>query len=65
MRAEHEVARQRGFELANLISYAFHEPKNMPSYNDSRPKEPQENVTDEVALAQVRGFFMAMASRSS
>ncbi|MCF7725781.1 hypothetical protein GLP52_03675 [Sulfitobacter sp. M22] len=56
----HELSRNRNYELANLIAFAFHDPKKMPKLNaGSRQKD----VPDEVAQLQVRAFFMAMAKK--
>jgi len=57
---ESNLARQRNYELATLISYAFNDPKNMPSYSDGQ-KKAAPDVSDELAQIQVRSFFIAMA----
>lgn len=61
MQAENELARQRNYELAQLIAYAHHDPSKMPEYNDGS-KKPE--VPDDVAQMKVRAYFMAMAQRS-
>jgi hypothetical protein len=61
-RAENDIARQRNYELATLVAYAFHDPEKMPKFGGSAQDEKQ--VSDEVAHAQVRGFFMALANKS-
>lgn len=60
MRMDNDLARQRNFELAHLVAYAFHDPSKMPKFSgDAAPDKAE--VSDEVAQAQVRGFFIAMA----
>ncbi|WP_028956658.1 hypothetical protein [Sulfitobacter sp. 20_GPM-1509m] len=60
--SEHELARVRNFELAGLVAFAFHEPKKLPKYSKTNSKSA---VPDEVAQAQVRAFFIAMAGRTA
>jgi len=62
-RAENDIAQQRNYELATLVAFAFHEPDNIPKFGGSAQDEKQ--VSDEVAQAQVRGFFMALANKSA
>lgn len=59
-RAENELARQRNYELAALVAYGFHDPKNIPKYTQAGQKA---DLPDEVAQAQVRGFFIAMSKK--
>ena len=58
---ENDLARQRNYELATLIAYAFNDPKNMPKFSAVSQKK---EVPDEVAQAQVRGFFIAMSKKA-
>jgi hypothetical protein len=61
LKVEHDLARQRNFELAHLIAFSFHDPKKIPTFkSDSQTEE----ASDELAQAQVRGFFIAMASKA-
>lgn len=62
-RAENDIARQRNYELATLVAFAFHDPEKMPKFGGAAQDEKQ--VSDEVAHAQVRGFFMALANKSA
>lgn len=55
---EHDEARLRNFEMAQLIAYAFHSPKTMPKFKPtsapSGPKEDEEGV---------RAFFIGLAMK--
>lgn len=54
------LSRALNYELAGLVSFAFHDPENMPSL----VQETQEQeIPDEVAQAQVRAFFHGLAER--
>lgn len=56
---EHEEARIRNYELANLLTFAQHDPKKMPEY---RPmKTTSAAKSDEAQQAQARGHFIAWA----
>lgn len=56
---DHDDERARNYELAGLISYAHHEPKKMPKFKPT--EDPNAEKSDELAQAQVRGYFMALA----
>ena len=58
-----EEARARNFELANLISFAHHDPKKMPEYKPLSAKS-EETTSDEAQQARARGAFIALALRS-
>lgn len=47
--------------MAALISYAQHDPKNMPAFKASGETAHREPVDDTVSQAKVRGFFIGMA----
>jgi hypothetical protein len=59
---EHEAARIRNYELARLISFAQHDPKNMPSYKLEADEAKPES--DEANQERARGAFIALALRS-
>jgi len=59
---DHEEARIRNYELANLIAFAHHDPKKMPEYKPIASKP--EAMSDEVQQARARGAFIALALRS-
>lgn len=59
---DHETARIRNYELANLIAFAQHDPKKMPKYKSANSKP--EPVSDEAEQARARGAFIALAFRS-
>lgn len=54
--AEHDDARARNHELAQLVAYAFHSPKAMPKFKTTRAK--QKPKADEDA---VRAFFIRLS----
>ena len=56
---EHDDARARNYELAVLVSFAHHDPGKMPAFKASGADEKAKS--DELAQAQVRGFFIAAA----
>lgn len=56
---DHDDARARNYELAHLIAFAHHDPKNMPKFEASGAEVKEES--DALAQAQVRGFFIAAA----
>lgn len=61
---DHDEARARNFELAALISFAHHDPKNMPTFKSSQQADkPQAPADDAVDQARVRGFFIGMAMK--
>ncbi|MEO9537203.1 MAG: hypothetical protein ABJL49_05370 [Parasphingorhabdus sp.] len=47
--------------MAHLIAFSFHDPKKIPTFKSEGENE---EVSDELAQAQVRGFFIAMASKA-
>lgn len=56
---EADVERDRAlnYEMAVLTSYAYHAPRKMPKYKPQKaPKG-----SDDLAQAQVRGFFIGLA----
>jgi len=57
-----EAVRIANFELANLITFAQHDPKQMPEYKPMSAKV--EPVSDEAQQARARGAFIALALRS-
>lgn len=59
---DHEAARIRNYELANLTIFAQHNPKKMPKYEAVSAK--REPVSDEAQQARARGAFIALALRS-
>lgn len=59
---DHDDARARNYELAGLISFAQHDPKKMPKYQAT--EDAGKAVSDELAQAQVRGYFIAAAMGS-
>ena len=56
---EHEEARMRNFELANLISFAQHAPKKIPKYKPS--SEPAAKPKGEADQVKARGAMIAWA----
>lgn len=50
-------------ELAHLIAFAFHDPKNIPAFGrDIGPAgEPKKEVSTEVDDVRVRAFFIGMS----
>ena len=56
---EHEAARIRNYELANLLTFAQHDPKKMPQYKPVSAK-PQPS-SDEVQQARARGALISWA----
>ena len=59
--AQSDIERQQNYELAHLVAFAFHDPKAMPRFADAGQDTEK---SDEVAQAQVRGFFIAMSKKS-
>ena len=53
---DHDDERIRNFELANLITYAHHNPKKMPRYKPTEDKA--EVKSDALAQAQVTWKFL-------
>jgi len=60
---EHRLARMRNHELAQLIGFAFHDPKKMPKFEDST--EGRKAISNEVANAKVRGFLIALSQKKT
>jgi hypothetical protein len=56
---EHDDARARSYEMATLVSYAFHSPNKMPKFKPSRLE--REALSDEAAQAHVRAHLIAWA----
>jgi hypothetical protein len=61
IRAEQDRQRIVGYELAQWIAFAFHEPKNMPKFRSlsetvRADAEAAQRLIDD---AKVRGWFMA------
>jgi hypothetical protein len=56
---DHEAARIRNYELANLLTFAQHDPKKMPGYKPVSAK-PQP-ASDVVQQARARGAMIAWA----
>ena len=56
---DHEAARIRNYELANLLTFAQHDPKKMPGYKPVGAK-PQP-ISDEVQQARARGALISWA----
>jgi hypothetical protein len=60
LRSESDVARHRNYELASLIAFAFHDPKEMPEFKAM--SAPQQKARDDALNhARVRGYLMALA----
>lgn len=64
-RDRHEMRRAVSYELARLMAFAVHEPKNMPDLSplawrrgERRDETPKSNEADQ---ARVRAWFIAMA----
>lgn len=55
-----EEARQLNFELAGLISFAFHAPKKMPKYKPVRP-EPRRETSSPADDAKVRAYLIGLS----
>ena len=49
------------YETARWVAFAFHDPKNMPTFSLSTVERPKENT--EINDAKVRGWFIAMSMR--
>lgn len=58
---EYKAQADQAHYLANLVSFAFHDPKNMPKPGGDAPE--QNEASQEVADAQVRAFFMALSMK--
>jgi hypothetical protein len=56
---DHEAARIRNYELANLLTFAQHDPKKMPGYRPVIAK-PQP-ASDAVQQAKARGAMISWA----
>jgi hypothetical protein len=56
---DHEAARIRNYELANLLTFAQHDPKKMPGYKPVTAK-PQP-ASDAVQQAKARGAMISWA----
>lgn len=56
---DHEEARIRAYELANLITFAQHDPKKMPEYKPT--KEPEKKKSDEADQVRARGAMITWA----
>lgn len=57
--ADFEAQRVLNYELANLITFAQHDPKKMPEYK--RHDTPKVAADSEVQQAKSRGAFIAWA----
>lgn len=58
---EYDESRYLNFELAQLVAFAYHDPKNMPSFSTSADDASEaKSAVDE---AKVRGFFISMAMK--
>jgi hypothetical protein len=56
---DHEAARIRNYELANLLTFAQHDPKKMPGYKPvSAMPQP---ASDELQQARARGAMISWA----
>jgi len=53
----------RNHELAHLLGFAFHDPKQMPKFEDST--EDRKAISNEGANAKVRGFLIALSQKKS
>ncbi|HBB81920.1 MAG TPA: hypothetical protein DC031_01285 [Sulfitobacter sp.] len=58
-REAHFAQRVQNYELAVLVSFAFHDPKKMPDPPEAEPREKE--APRDVDHARVRGFFMGLA----
>lgn len=58
---DHEEARVRSFELANLISFAQHDPKKMPKYKPTSEPEKKKTGGTELDQVKARGAMIAWA----
>jgi hypothetical protein len=56
---DHEAARIRNYELANLLTFAQHDPKKMPGYKPVSAKP--EAASEELQQAKARGAMIAWA----
>lgn len=68
VRAEQrQIDVQRGLnqELASLITYAFHDPKNMPDYTKSSNSSKPVEVDPKLATEQLRAAFIGLSLQSS
>jgi hypothetical protein len=62
IRTECDRRRSAAYELANWISFAFHDPKGMPDFEPlplPHAPKPDKSAADIVADAKVRAWFMA------
>jgi hypothetical protein len=60
---ENDFERQRilNYELAGLISFAFHQPGKMPKYKENKAAEKKGTEVDDI---RVRAFFIGLAQQS-
>lgn len=58
---DHDDERVRNYELAGLIAYAQHDPKNMPTFKATGDDRAQSNEAD---AERVRGYFIGLALTS-
>lgn len=63
--AEFERQRALNHQLAGLISFAFHSPKDMPEYEPLQKNERHDEAPTEADTAALRGFFIFHAARTS
>lgn len=53
------------YEQAQWISFAVHDPKNLPAFQSlARPETGKEDAQRAVDDAKVRGWFIAMSMRA-
>ncbi|WP_435988532.1 hypothetical protein [Sulfitobacter sp. SH24] len=61
---DHKLQQVQFHDLAVLISFAYHDPKNMPEPPGNTTTTKKKEVSSPVDDERVRGFFMAMAMRN-
>lgn len=64
LRGEHDRRRMVAYEQARWLGFAFHDPKNMPSFETlAAPAKGAADAQAAVDDAKVRGWFIAMSMR--
>jgi hypothetical protein len=66
--SQHDQARMRNYELAHWLTFAQQDPKNMPKFEPTVPVRDThagKERSDEADQAQVRGFFIGLALKST
>ena len=60
--AKIQANRRLNQEMASLIAYAYHDPKNIPDYSKYKPQKEPAEVAPLVATEQLRAVFIGLSS---